>query len=190
MLLNTYITHIWFYFVSAYLTAVPSYLSSSFYFSAFLSYLHVIMLFFPTATRFRSEFLRAWALMFVCLLHWTMCSLIWCLGWTIALSIKSTPERPLGQVVISSSFTFIAVYHKHALKDASPVSYIQLIKHQPEKKKGTACNKFARLLSFLIILSWCFGCVWGGSVGAVFVCVQAHTVWVYLVCLHACIKSV
>lgn len=29
------------------------YLSSCFYFSAFLSYLHVIMLFFPTATRFR-----------------------------------------------------------------------------------------------------------------------------------------
>lgn len=137
------------------------------------------------------QLLQAWALMFLCLLHWTMCSLMWSLGWTIALSIKPTPERPLGEVVISSSFTFIAVYHKHALKDASPVSYIQLIKHHPQKKTGTACNKFARLLSFLIIFLWCFGCVcvWGGSMQSVCVCVCAG---IYnmglsgvLACMHA-----
>lgn len=136
------------------------------------------------------QFLQAWALMFLCLLHWTMCSLMWSLGWTIALSIKPTPERPLGEVVISSSFTFIAVYHKHALKDASPVSYIQLIKHHPQKKTGTACNKFARLLSFfnyLLVMFWLCVCVWGGvDAVCVCVCVQAYTIWVYLVCLHAC----
>lgn len=141
------------------------------------------------------QFLQAWALMFLCLLHWTMCSLMWSLGWTIALSIKPTPERPLGEVVISSSFTFIAVYHKHALKDASPVSYIQLIKHHPQKKTGTACNKFARLLSFLIIFLWCFGCVCvcgGGSMQSVCVCVCRHIQYgfIWCACMHACIKSV
>lgn len=181
MLLNTYITYDFTLYQPIW-QQYHHYLSSSFYFSAFLSYLHVIMPFFPTATRFRSEFLQAWALMFLCLLHWTMCSLIWCLGWMIALLIKPTAQRPLGQVVISSSFTFIAVYHKHALKDASPVAYSQLIKHQPEKKKGTACNKFARLVFFNYLLAMFWLCV-GGSVG---VCAAIYSMGLsgVLACMH------